>query len=233
MPEIKIEYPNSCAFKYFQPARDLYLQYTTRQCWSLKRNVQVDGGDTHPSDANNKFPLFIYSYQNQDHPEVELQVQKAVKVLASGRDGRLLSWQKETSLGIEDTSGELRADTRPQWSLFYYPAIGVPMNDPSSGLDIVSTKPDPISQETVDAIQKGIENIWWDVDEFGTISFFKVPDDGARNQERKMKDDAAWKKWVDSTGPQYERPTGASVGRSPTLRYDDDEPEKGGKCLLQ
>lgn len=129
--------------------------------------------------------------------------------------------------------GELRADTRPQWFLFYFPAIGVPMSDPSSGLDIVLTKPGPISRETVDAIQRGIEKIWWEVDEFGTINFLPVLDDGARNQERKQKDDAAWKKWLDSTGPQYEKPTGASVGRSPNLRYDDEEPEKGGKCLLQ
>lgn len=105
MPEITIENPNSCPFKYFQPHKDLYLQYTTRQFWSLKRNVQVDDGDTHPSDAKNEFPLFIYSYQKADSPEVEFQVQKAVKVLAQGRDGKLLSWQKETSIGIEDTSG--------------------------------------------------------------------------------------------------------------------------------
>lgn len=119
--------------------------------------------------------------------------------------------------------GEVRADWRARWILIYFPPTLAP--HVSAGIDILCSRPNELADATIEEIRVTLNHMDSQFAELSKAEIFRVIDDGGRDQERQDKRKAAHERW--------EKRTGAAEGISPDLTYDDEEPPKSGKCIVQ
>jgi hypothetical protein len=95
----------------------------------------------------------------------------------------------------------------------------------SAGIDILSSHPEQLADATIEEIRVTLNHMDSQFAELSKVEFFRVIDDGSRDQERQDQRKASYERW--------EKRTGAAEGISPDLIYDDEEPKKSGKCIVQ
>ncbi|KAF8860145.1 hypothetical protein BDZ45DRAFT_801150 [Acephala macrosclerotiorum] len=189
-----------------------HVQYSSRKLWHGKRNVQAKFT---ASDS------LEYTYQEQEISEIKAHEETDWKVVGNGKDGKLETWMTETEGGIEDTSGEIRADCRSHWMTVIFPL----KSDTFYEVDILCSRQKRISDETVKDILSTLKSKGDQFPELKEMVLLTVSDDGARNAEMKKAEEQRRREW--------EKRTGKEEGISEDLVYDDVEEKEVSRYRVQ
>ncbi|OCL11028.1 hypothetical protein AOQ84DRAFT_387134 [Glonium stellatum] len=193
-----------------------HLAHSSRTLWTSRRNVEllIKSGQQSMSGSGSARSELWWSWQELESDEVkkltkypEEDTADDWEVLGEGKEGGLERWMIETEYGIEDGSGEARADWRSRWLVLYFPTTPIS----PVGIDIFSNRvrQDPSSGRKYVVYDETIRQIRDELLKMGNSDLGKltekineVRNDGNRKEEVSNPSVSADRIWRNEDEPQ-------------------------------